>query len=293
MEEFQEIYFIEWFHRMLARATGFFFVFGAGALAAAGALTPRLGVRLAGIGMLGAAQGLVGWWMVKSGFSEPTTENKMPRVSPYRLAFHLVTAMALYSLVTWHAFSVLCAPVSIGGAAARLSAKGCRAAAAAVSEAVRKIRTRARLMGTLLATTLVSGAFVAGNDAGHAYNTWPKMLDDWVPPEVFQVPNQLIKICESTAVVQFNHRMLAYSTFLASGLLFLTGRRLPLPKEVKVALGALHGAALVQLLLGIATLLSFVPTELGVLHQGGGMATLTALVYLLHTISRVSNRCPL
>ncbi|CBZ54092.1 putative cytochrome C oxidase assembly factor COX15 [Neospora caninum Liverpool] len=286
LEEFQQIYFIEWFHRMFARATGLFFVAGTVGFGAARALTSRMTLRLAGMGLLGAAQGLVGWWMVKSGFSEPTTENKTPRVSPYRLAFHLVTAMALYSVVLWHALSLLYPPPSVAAAAA--PALG----VAAVRAAMRKLRSRTWAMGALIATTLCSGAFVAGNDAGHAYNTWPKMIDDWVPPEVYEVMNKPLKIFESTPVVQFDHRMLAYSTLIGSTLLYFTGRRLPVPKEVKFALGALPSVIAVQLLLGITTLLFFVPTELGVLHQGGGMATLSALVYLCQTLSRVSRSLP-
>nr|CEL76357.1 TPA: cytochrome C oxidase assembly factor COX15,putative [Toxoplasma gondii VEG] len=287
LEEFQQIYFIEWFHRMFARATGLFFVGGTFGFAAAKALTSRMTLRLAGMGILGAAQGLVGWWMVKSGFSEPTTENKMPRVSPYRLAFHLVNAMALYSLVLWHALSLLY-PATSAIAVAAAPTVGM----AAVRAAMNKLRSRTWALGALIATTLCSGAFVAGNDAGHAYNTWPKMIDDWVPPEVYEVVKQPLKIFESTPVVQFDHRMLAYATLIGSSLLYFTGRRLPVPTEVKVALAALPSMVTLQLLLGITTLLFFVPTELGVLHQGGGMATLSALVYLCHTISRVSRSLP-
>ncbi|PFH34988.1 putative cytochrome C oxidase assembly factor COX15 [Besnoitia besnoiti] len=292
LEQFQQIYFIEWFHRMFARTTGLAFVAGTVGFALAGALTSRMALRLADgemsrhgerYGYPGGAQGLVGWWMVKSGFSEPTTENKMPRVSPYRLAFHLVTAMCLYSIVLWHALSLLYPPATTVSMAV---------APAVAGAALRKLRSRAWGMAAIIGTTLCSGAFVAGNDAGRAYNTWPKMLDHWVPPEVYEVKNKFIKVFESTPVVQFDHRMLAYATLIGSGLLYFTGRRLPVPKEVNVAMGALHGTAALQLLLGITTLLCLVPTELGVLHQAGGMATLSAMVYLLQTISRASRSLP-
>ncbi|CDJ41776.1 cytochrome C oxidase assembly factor COX15, putative [Eimeria tenella] len=126
-----------------------------------------VGLWLLVYGVLGGIQGLVGWWMVRSGFKEPETEVKTPRVSPYRLAFHLVMATGLYALLLWQSLSLLLPSPAAAAAAAP-------AAAAAAAAAARK---DVHAFAALAATTFTSGAFVAGNDAGRCCNTWPKMGD--------------------------------------------------------------------------------------------------------------------
>jgi len=136
--------------------------------------------------------------------------------------------------------------------------------------------------------TLISGPFVAGNDAGRAYNTWPKMIDDWVPPEwtaAVCTPLQSWRLWfEETAVVQFNHRCLAYTSVGSALALFAYSTQLALSPAACAAVRLLPVAVGAQMCLGIATLLLYVPTELGVAHQAGGVAVLTALGYLLHTL---------
>jgi cytochrome c oxidase assembly protein subunit 15 len=147
---------------------------------------------------------------------------------------------------------------------------------------------RALLPATVTAgLTLLSGPFVAGNDAGRAYNNWPKMGYDWVPPEVVEFwrnPKQNIKsLFEETAVIQFHHRLLAYST-VASAVWFGLRSRvlLPLAGLSPLLAWSLPTIALAQMTLGITTLLMYVPTSLGVAHQGGGLATLTTILILRH-----------
>jgi len=274
LDEFKYIYFVEWFHRMAGRFTGVVFGTGLAYFLLRGALRPPLLIRLAGLFAFGAMQGGIGWWMVKSGLTEPTTQLKTPRVSPYRLATHLTMAFALYAGCLWTSLTLLRPlPETVHPTQAMV-------------QAARRLRGFSAPLAALLGITLVSGAFVAGNDAGRAYNTWPKMLDDWVPPEVFEtLRGGLIRnVFESTPVVQFDHRLLAYATLASTAGLFLTARSLPVSPAVKFAAHLLPAAAFGQVLLGIATLMMYVPVDLGVAHQAGGMLLLSALVLYLHTL---------
>jgi cytochrome c oxidase assembly protein subunit 15 len=154
--------------------------------------------------------------------------------------------------------------------------------------AAKRLRFWALPVAAMVGLTLLSGPFVAGNDAGHAYNTWPKMIDDWVPPEWFAAMSSPLRrwrlFFEDTAVVQFDHRCLAYASTLAGFSLYVYSLRLPLSRAACTAVYVLPITIAGQMFLGIATLLLYVPIELGVAHQAGGVAVLTALTHLLHTL---------
>merc|ERR1719310_1472280 len=156
-------------------------------------------------------------------------------------------------------------------------------------KAARLLRALALPVCSVVALTIFSGPFVAGNDAGLAYNTWPKMLDDWVPPEWLAAVKEPTKtwrmFFEDTACVQFDHRMLAYASTI--GTLGLSLRAVTLhgasPAVVNVA-RMLPLVVSLQAVLGITTLLWYVPVELGVLHRAGGIAVLSTVLLLLHTL---------
>lgn len=283
LDEFRQIYFVEWFHRMWGRAAGVLFALPLGYFAARRILRTNLVLRLSGLLGLGLTQGFVGWWMVRSGLDEPEKhtplagENQRPRVSPYRLASHFTAGFTLYAGCAWHAMSLL-----------RPCPSATHSTAAAVS-AARKLRGPAALAAGLVGLTLLSGPFVAGNDAGRAYNTWPKMIDDWVPPEwsaaAAEPATRWRAFFESTPVVQFDHRMLAYCSVGATLGVYACAVCLPsLSSAAFTAASFLPVAVGAQMCLGIATLLLYVPIGLGVLHQAGGVAVLTALLFLLNTL---------
>ena len=177
LEEFQRIYFVEWFHRMWGRTAGLLFAGPLLYFAGRGVLRLRLAANLTGLFGLGLSQAFVGWWMVRSGLDPPEQHtpslgpNQRPRVSPYRLASHWTAALTIYAGCVWNTMSLL-----------RPSPKTIHSCSEAV-KAAGKVRRLALPTTALVTLTLLSGPFVAGNDAGRAYNTWPKMLDDWVPPE--------------------------------------------------------------------------------------------------------------
>ena len=279
LDEFKDIYFVEWFHRMWGRALGALFLLPAAYFAARGMIPPHVTKKVVLAGALGATQGAVGWWMVRSGLEQKTADDfGVPRVSPYRLATHLGFAFTTYSVLVWAAMDCL----------AKASAPPAGVAASAAKSAVRAVKPLAVGAAALAGITAASGAFVAGNDAGRAYNDWPLMAGQWIPEELWKPELGLKNVFENTATVQFDHRMLAYSTLASAGAMVVAARRpgvwSALPGRVKHGVMALAGAVSGQALLGISTLMLYVPLWLGTAHQGGAVIVWTAALSLLHSL---------
>jgi len=282
LDEFKRIYFVEWFHRMWGRAVGVLFGVPLAYFSVRRILKAPLVLRLSGLFALGLSQAFVGWWMVRSGMEAPEKHtptlgpHQRPRVSPYRLATHWTAALTLYVGCVWTSLTLL-----------RPSPAVLHPTSEAIA-AAKRLRAFALPVAALVGLTLLSGPFVAGNDAGHAYNTWPKMNYDWVPPEwtaaIMRPLSGWRAFFEDTAVVQFDHRCLAYASTFSALSLFAYSTRIPVSAAVCNAAYVLPVLVGGQMCLGIATLLLYVPTELGVLHQAGGVAVLTGLVHLLHTL---------
>ncbi|XRB15905.1 cytochrome c oxidase assembly protein COX15 [Pseudoscourfieldia marina] len=280
LDEFQFIYFMEYAHRMWGRVLGVVFLVPAAAFAARGALSANgvVGPRLALLGSMGAAQGFVGWWMVRSGLKhENFGEHDVPRVSPYRLAAHLTSAFAIYTGLLWSSLGLLQPAIATNAA----------------TDAMKVIRGRVTPVAALIAVTAVSGAFVAGNDAGRAYNTFPLMEGRIVPEHYFEALTPWWRNAfEHTATVQFDHRVLAVSTLTAvSALWAITAGPLASP-AIAAALSpsatfrmhALLALAWGQVGLGVSTLLHAVPVELGSAHQAGALALMSVAVAVVHSV---------
>ena len=134
----------------------------------------------------------------------------------------------------------------------------------------------------LVGLTIVAGGFVAGLNAGLAYNTFPLMDGSFVPAGYAQLQPFVRNWFENVAAVQFDHRILAMTTVACVIALWLAGRRAALPRPARLALRALLAAALLQLALGILTLLLVVPIPLAAAHQAGAVLLLTAAIVLRH-----------
>ncbi|RZC27474.1 Cytochrome c oxidase assembly protein COX15 isoform B [Glycine soja] len=274
IEEFKFIYWMEYAHRMWGRALGVMFALPYSYFLHKGYITLRLGLRLSALFALGAGQGLIGWWMVKSGLEEPPSEYSQPRVSPYRLAAHLTSAFAIYCGLFWTALSVVMPEPPAE------SLTWVRGAA--------KVRRLALPISILVGLTAVSGAFVAGNDAGHAFNTFPKMGDTWIPGDIFEMKPLIRNFFENTATVQLDHRILATATLISVSILWWSTRKLEIHPAVRSVIGGAVGMATLQVTLGISTLLSYVPVSLGTAHQAGALTLLTFMLLLNHTVRRPS-----
>ncbi len=254
LDAFKTIYWWEWSHRLLARATGAVFLLPFLFFLWRGWIPPKLRNRLWAIFAGGAALGAVGWWMVSSGLSGTLTS-----VSQYRLAFHLTLACTIYAAVVWTSQQVL--P---------------RAAVAASP----RVRGGALLVAVLVLLQIYLGALVAGLDAGMSFNTWPLIDGALVPTSArlfFETPLWR-NFFENTLTVQFDHRMLAYAIWLlvvAHAVDALRGEADARARQGAVLLALL---VTVQAALGIATLLLVVPLALAIAHQAMAVVVLTAAI---------------
>ena len=198
MTEFKFIWWMEYGHRMWGRTIGAFFYIPAGIMWAKGYFNAAVKKRVLIGGTLLACQGLLGWYMVKSGLDHKNFEgpNDIPRVSQYRLAAHLSSAVALYSFMLWNSMSIL-------KPAQKMVLDNLTADKIKALQSFRKLA-----MGTkgLVFATLVSGAFVAGLDAGLTYNSFPLMAGKFIPDDLFAYAPWLSNFTENPTTVQFDHR---------------------------------------------------------------------------------------
>ena len=290
VSDFKFIYGWEYGHRMLGRAVGLVFVLPWAYFTAKKMIPRGYQGRMVGLLAMGGTQGLVGWWMVKSGLGDDRFDDSHEiRVRPIRLATHLTMAVVTYSALLWTGLDILGLPhqKTMAEEALKMFNKD------ALRKAIR-IRSGAIGLTALTLTTIVSGALVAGNDAGRAYNTFPMMNDEWIPSEIADLTPWYRNLNENTATVQFNHRVLGVST--AVGALSLAGIGLLSPAtkaksaaalftpQVRIGLYAVGTSALGQMLLGITTLLQYCPLPLAAAHQVGSIVVLTSGIYLTHSL---------
>jgi cytochrome c oxidase assembly protein subunit 15 len=258
LDEFKSTYYWEYWHRLLGRLIGVAFAAPFIWFLARRRLPRHLAPPLAGILLLGFLQGLLGWYMVKSGLAGRV------EVSQYRLVAHLALALAIYAAILWTALGI------VRDAPSPDASPGWRRAAEAVL--------------VLAAVTILAGGFVAGTRAGLTYNTFPLMDGRLVPAGYAQLHPLWLNWFENIAAVQFDHRVLAVATVTAVFLLWAAGMRANLPRPARKALEALLAVAVLQVALGISTLLLVVPIPLAAAHQAGAVLLLTAAVVLRHTL---------
>ncbi|KAL5641156.1 hypothetical protein ACGC1H_001592 [Rhizoctonia solani] len=326
IEEFKQIFFWEYAHRVLGRVIGLAFVLPlayfvirkrvprsmflpgltrsqlglpASAPAPNPLPLPTLTPYLGGLALLIGAQGALGWYMVKSGLADSllTTPGAVPRVSQYRLAAHLGCALALYVGMLGGGIAVIRDWNWAHG-----KAKGIEALEKALqNSAVKVFKARVGVLGAIVFLTALSGAFVAGLDAGLVYNEFPTMGGRLAPPrDELMNPAYAKKedksdlwwrnMLENPSTVQFNHRVLALTTYLSTALVFLHSRRSTvralLPAQTKRLAALAFGLVNLQAALGITTLLYLVPVPLAASHQAGSVALLTAIVALATSLRK-------
>lgn len=307
LDDFKSIYYMEWGHRVLGRTIGLAFVLPLAYFAARRRLARTLRAPLLGMAVLLGAQGALGWYMVRSGLEEPIAtggggaDNVVPRVSQYRLAAHLGTALALYGGMFVAALSVIADwRFAHNGSWGRLR-DGRTWEDVLRNPLVRRFKTHAAVVTGLVFLTALSGAFVAGLDAGLVYNEFPLMGGRLAPPldELFSPSyadaadggkGTWRNLFENPTTVQFDHRVMAMTTYLATALLFASTRRAAvraaLPPAALYATAAAFAMANVQAVLGISTLLYLVPVPLAATHQAGSVALLSAVLHIVLALRR-------
>jgi len=258
VNDFKGIFWLEYLHRLLGRIIGMAFLLPFLFFAWKGYVRRDEWLKYTAMFVLGGLQGVLGWYMVKSGLVDN------PNVSQYRLTAHLVAAFLIYAYMFWVAMSLL------------FPSSGQRHAWYGKTVA----------LTILITVTVVSGGFVAGLKAGKIYNTFPMMGNYWVPPDVLALDPWWLNVFENMATVQFNHRILAITTFLLIVVYWYRMPREEIPKRVSKGVNALLHTGILQVALGITTLLLVVPIPLAAAHQGVAMILFTVALYLCHGLRR-------
>jgi len=273
LEGFKFIYHMEWGHRNWGRAIGVLFMGPLLYFIARGRLSPVTRKRCLGLmGLLGF-QGGLGWYMVKSGLEKNHDLYGQVRVSPYRLCAHLGTAFVFIVSTLWTALDV--------------TTKNKGHPVLPDHRLVNVLKKKSMAMAAFTFFVAMSGAFVAGNDAGLIYNTYPMMADRWFPSDYYHpYMNSVQNLFENGTAVQFNHRVFAH--LLAFGMLasWLMARKAGLVGGPMLAANLMLAATAGQFTLGVLTLLNGVPVSLGTAHQFGSVVLLSSSVLFAHQLRR-------
>ena len=257
---FKGIFWWEYFHRLLGRLIGVVFLLPFVYFLWRGTARGTLAWKLAGILLLGAMQGAMGWFMVKSGLVDE------PRVSHLRLTAHLGLAFLIFAAQFWVALDLLSPRKS--------------------RSQVPPLLTRcSQWLAGLVLLMVLSGGLVAGLRAGLAYNTFPLMHGHFIPPDMFVLDPWYANFIGNMATVQFDHRLIAWMLAILIPLLWWRVLRAAVPAPARLASHLLLGMLAIQFTLGVATLLMAVPVVLGVAHQAGALILFAAALALAHELT--------
>ena len=260
VDAFKGIFWLEFLHRLLGRTIGIVFLLPFIFFFAKGYIKVAEWPKYLLMFILGGMQGVLGWYMVKSGLVD------MPHVSQYRLTAHLVAAFIIYAYMFWVAMSLLF-PTD--------------------GNNKHPWYGKSLALTILTAITIISGGFVAGLKAGKIYNTFPMMGDYWVPPGSMALEPFWRNFFDNMTTVQLGHRILAITTLFVVIAFWFKARKAGLPARSRPAVNALLHTTVLQVILGITTLLLSVPVILGAAHQGVAMLLFTVSLYILHSLRRV------
>jgi cytochrome c oxidase assembly protein subunit 15 len=259
---FQGIFWWEYFHRLLGRAIGIAFLVPLVFFALRGKLPAGRLPGLVGIFVLGALQGALGWYMVKSGLVDD------PRVSQFRLTAHLLLAFVIFAAMFWTALSLL-DPLPPGYR----------------TERERALRRFSLVVIASVLLMVATGGLVAGIRAGFAYNTFPLMNGALVPPELLMLTPWWRNLFWNMATVQLAHRAVALLVAVLVLVLWARVTAAPgIPARARVGVHLFVGLLAVQIALGIATLLLVVPLPLAAAHQAGAVIVFAAALNVAHAL---------
>lgn len=262
---FKGIFWLEFIHRVLGRLIGLAFLLPFLFFLIRGMIPKNLTPKLIVMFILGGLQGLLGWYMVKSGLVND------PHVSQYRLTAHLMLAVAIYCYILWIALDLIADEKPVTG----------------FTTDILKLPGKTLMLLIFVIVTMVSGGFVAGLKAGLIYNTFPLMGDSLIAPGVYAMQPWYQAMLEDAITVQFNHRLLALTTFFLIIAVYLYQLRLSLPSRTKMLFNFVLIASVLQVSLGISTLLLRVPVAIAASHQAVALVLLTTLILLLHHLKNI------
>lgn len=246
LAEFKVIYWWEWGHRQLGRVIGLVWAVGFVAFAATRKIPAGWTPKLLFIGALGGLQGFIGWWMVSSGLEEGMLD-----VASYRLATHLGLAFVIFGFIAWYVY--------------RLGRSQADLLQARRSADVGLARLASVLIGFAF-LQIILGALVAGIDAGRAFPDWPLMAGGFLPPEPLSLTPVWRNFFEDAGLVQFMHRMVGYALFAFAIFVWLRARR-SANAHTRFAFNAILAAMLLQVVIGIVTVIYSAPWQIAIVHQ--------------------------
>ena len=258
LEEFKFIFWWEWFHRIFARLIGVVFIIPLIYFLIKKQVSKSLLLRLPIVFIFGIFQAFVGWWMVKSGLSEN------PYVSPYRLTFHLLNALIIFSIFLWIAMDY------------KYSLK---------TNFLSKPFSQDFLVFfsiVLVFITIGTGGFMAGTNSGQSFNTFPLMNGKIIPDDYFLEGLGIFNIFENTVAINFNHRW--FSIFVFFYIIFVCFKfiKFDSKKVPKILVILVLFFLTLQVALGIITLLSNVYLPLASMHQTNSILLLSTLLISYH-----------
>lgn len=261
LSDYKFIYFWEWFHRFIGRIIGLVFILPFLYFLFKKRLSKSTVKKCLVLLGMGAFQGFLGWFMVRSGLIDN------PDVSHFRLSLHLTFAFITFAYTLWVALDLIY-PNRI--------------------EVILPLRNLARVTLVLLLLQIIYGGFVAGLNAGLIHNHWPLMSDgQFIHDSVFiEQPSLFLNLVEGKSGVQFVHRTMAYFVVGFIVLLYFKSKKYNLNLQQKKGLNFLIAIVILQFTLGVFTLLLHVPLWLGLLHQIVAFFLLTAMTYTLHRLSK-------
>jgi cytochrome c oxidase assembly protein subunit 15 len=292
VQAFKGIFWWEYFHRLLGRAIGVVFLVPLVWFAARRRVSVALAWKLAAIFVLGGLQGALGWYMVKSGLVDD------PRVSQFRLTAHLGLALAIFAAMFRVGLSLIRPAASHGSGALTgpASRRALAMPAGATGAAGRPVglvplRRVSTALAWLVFAMALTGGLVAGIRAGFAYNTFPLMHGRVVPPEILMLEPWWRNFFYNMATVQFDHRALAWVlAFVVPAFWWRVRGKPEASRAVRIAADAMLAALVVQIALGIATLVNVVPLSLAALHQAGAVVLFAAALNAAHALSAATTR---
>jgi cytochrome c oxidase assembly protein subunit 15 len=253
LDGFKTIFWIEFAHRLLGRSIAILFFLPMIYFFVRYKLSKILKIKLLTMFVLGGLQGLMGWYMVQSGLVDN------PHVSQYRLTAHLGLAFLIYGFILWVAYELLFPQQDLNN-----------------KFIYTPLFKFSCVIVALVSMTVLAGGLVAGLHAGMVYNTFPLMDGQWVPDGILQFDPLWRNFFENVTTVQFDHRILAITTFIAVCLFWVMVRNSLANPKLRMASHLLLGMAVIQVSLGISTLLLHVPLALAPVHQAGGLLLFTA-----------------
>ena len=258
--EFKGIFWWEYFHRLLGRLIGVVFLLPFLVFLVRGQARGALAWKLGGIFLLGALQGAMGWYMVKSGLVDE------PRVSHLRLTAHLGLAFLIFAAQFWVALDLISPRRSD-------------------IESPKTLARFAQLLTALVFMMVLSGGLVAGLRAGLAYNTFPLMHGQFMPSDMFVIEPWYANFFDNMGTVQFDHRLIAWLLVILIPILWWRIKQAKVTVSTRIASHLVLGAVAIQFMLGVTTLLLAVPVALGAAHQAGALILFCTVLYLAHELS--------